>query len=181
MKRVLIALAVLFSLILCGICTWQWQREHMFRKAISELETDLRREFKERQEAEQKAEDYAKEIDRLTTLRKDIEAKLLDATEEIEQRIQDQAWRGLSIAVLMNEVVRASGGLEAYKELADKGADAVKQRNEEVTAQNAAIEKANAQLKQLVAERDDAVNKLNAKIREFNDLVEKYNKVSGGR
>jgi len=42
----------------------------------------------------------------------------------------------------------------------------------------AAIEKQNAQLKQLATERDNAINQLNARTREFNELAEKYNKLA---
>ena len=50
-----------------------------------------------------------------------------------------------------------------------------------MTAQNAAIEKANANIKQLVEERDSAITKLNARVQEYNELVEKYNKLAKER
>ena len=40
------------------------------------------------------------------------------------------------------------------------------------------IEKANTQIKQLLSERDEAITKLNARTIEFNELVEKNNKLS---
>jgi uncharacterized protein YdcH (DUF465 family) len=43
------------------------------------------------------------------------------------------------------------------------------------------MEKQNELLKQLVQERNDAIAKLNARTREFNELVEKYNKLTKSR
>jgi hypothetical protein len=57
----------------------------------------------------------------------------------------------------------------------------LKDHNAAVTAQNSAIEKQNALLKQLANERDTAIEKLNARTREFNELVEKYNKLGKER
>jgi hypothetical protein len=66
--------------------------------------------------------------------------------------------------------------MAALKQVAGQGTEAIQKRNAEVSAQNAAIEKANSQIKQLLRERDEAILKLNARTKEFNELVEKYNK-----
>ncbi|MES2597791.1 MAG: hypothetical protein V4662_20835 [Verrucomicrobiota bacterium] len=176
MKRALISLLVLISLALCGICVFQWQREFRLRATIDHLSNLLIAENKLRVAAEEKVEQYGREIERLNTLRKEIEVRLLDGTEQIQLLTDDQAARGFSIAVLMNETIRSSNELEAYKRLAGQGNDALKKHNDTVTAQNSAIEKANAQLKQLVKERDEAITQLNARTQEFNELVQKYNK-----
>lgn len=181
MKRTLTALLVLISLGLCAICVVQWQREFRLRETIGELRSKLVAENKLRVDAEQKVEEYGREIERLNSLRAEIESKLLTTTEELRDRTVDQGARGYSIAVIMNEAIRTSSELEAIEKLAGKGTEAIKQRNAEVTAQNAAIEKANAQIKQLVGERDEAITKLNARILEFNELTEKYNKLGKSR
>ncbi|MCX6855797.1 MAG: hypothetical protein NTV80_12930 [Verrucomicrobia bacterium] len=178
MKRFLLALIVLFSLGLCVVCVLQWQREALLRERIVDLVKQLEAENKLRFVAEQKVHEYGQEIERLEGLRAEIESKLLDATEDLRDRTVDQTARGYSIAVIMNEALRASSDLEAYQQLAGKGTDALKKRNSEVNAQNEAIEKANAAIKQLASERDEAITKLNARIQEFNELAEKYNKLS---
>jgi chromosome segregation ATPase len=178
MKRFLLALIVLFSLGLCLVCLLQWHREALLRGRIVELVKHLETENKLRFTAEQKVHEYSQEIERLEGLRAEIESKLLDATEDLRDRTVDQSARGFSIAVIMNEALKASSDLTAYQQLAGKGSDALKQRNSEVSAQNAAIEKANALIKQLASERDEAITKLNARIQEFNELTEKYNKLS---
>jgi chromosome segregation ATPase len=178
MKRILLALLVLISLSLCGICVLQWQREARLRARIITLVNQLEAENKLRIQAEQKVQEYAREIERLNSLRAEIESKLLTTTEELRDRTVDQTARGYSIAVIMNEAIRTRSELVAIEKLAGKGTEAIKQRNEEVTAQNTAIEKANTQIKQLLSERDEAITKLNARTIEFNELVEKYNKLS---
>ncbi len=177
MKRVLQTLLVLMVVSLCGICVVQWQREARLRGRIGELVSQLEAENKLRVQAEQKVEEYGKEIERLNGLRSEIESKLLTTTEELRDRTVDQLARGYSIAIHMNEGIRATSELAAYKELAGQGSEALKKHNETVTAQNSAIEKANTALKQLAKERDEAISKLNERTKEFNELVEKYNKL----
>lgn len=177
MKRVLISLLVLISLGLCGICLVQWQREHRLRGTLSDLRAALITENKLRIEAEAKVEQYGQEIGRLSAVRREIESRLVDLTEEVHHLTQDQAARGYSIAVLMNEALRSGQELAASKKIAGQGGDLLKKHNETVNAQNSAIEKANSQLRQLAKERDEAVIRLNDRTREFNELVEKYNKL----
>lgn len=177
MKVFLFSLLAVLTLGLCGICLIQWQREFILNATIDELIHQLIAENKIRIEFEEKAFRFEQEITRLTNLRAETERALLDATEKLQQITVDQSARGFSIALLMNEAMAAATELSAYKQLAGKGTDAVKDRNNVVTAQNAAIEKANAALKQLSGERNDLILKLNARTQEFNELVEKYNKL----
>jgi hypothetical protein len=178
MKAFLITFLVVITFGLCAVSVVQWYREARLNRVLEERTRQLVEEHKQRVEFEEKAERFEKEIARITALRAETEAALLAATEEVQQRMADQSSRGVSIAVLMNEAITHKGELDAYKQLAGKGTDAIKERNTEVAAQNAAIEKQNAQLKQLATERDNAINQLNARTQEFNELVEKYNKLS---
>ncbi len=178
MKAFLFSLLTIVVLGLCGLCAVQWHREFILKAKIDELVDQLIAENKLRIEFEEKAMRFEQEIARITNLRAETEAALLDATEKVQLLTADQSARGYSIAVLMNEATTATSELAAYKQLAGRGTDAVKDRNAEVSAQNAAIEKANAALKQLAAERDSAITKLNARVQEYNELVEKYNKLT---
>lgn len=175
MKRFLIVLLALVSLGLCAVCALQWMREYRYRARITELTRLLVEENKKRVEFEEKAQRFEQEIARITTLRAQTEAALLDATEAVQQLTADQSARGFSIAVLSSEFLRADTEARALRELAGQGASAIQQRNEVVAGQNAAIEKANSQLRQLVKERDDAIRQLNTRTSEYNALVEKYN------
>jgi uncharacterized coiled-coil DUF342 family protein len=80
--------------------------------------------------------------------------------------------------VLASEQLRAAAELAALRDLAGQGAEAVRDRNNLVSEQNSAIEKANAELRRLAGERDDAIRRLNDRTREFNELVEKYNELA---
>lgn len=62
MKRVLLALLILLSLGLCGICLVQWQREFRLRATISDLRTALVAENKLRIEAEAKVGNTARRL-----------------------------------------------------------------------------------------------------------------------
>ena len=178
MKRFLLTLLVLISLGLCAIIFAQWQREHRLITERDDLARQLAEENRKRVEFEEKALRYEIEIARLTDLRAQTEAALLDATEQVQALIFDQAARGYSIAVLINEHLRSSAELTALRDLAGQGAEAVRDRNSLVSEQNSVIEKANTELRRLAGERDDAIRRLNERTREFNELVEKYNELA---
>lgn len=178
MKRVLLSLLVLISLGLCAVSVEQWRREHRLRMALADLSRQLAEENRKRVEFEEKALRFELEIARLTELRAQTEAALLDATEQVQALIRDQSARGYSIAVLAGEHLNAAAELAALRDLAGQGAEAVKERNTLVSEQNDAIEKANADLRRLAGERDDAIRQLNERTRDFNELVEKYNELA---
>ncbi|MDI1313473.1 hypothetical protein [Prosthecobacter sp.] len=178
MKRLLTTLVVLISLGLCVVCLVQWEREARLRGHILDLVKRLEAENAMRIDAERKVREYEKEIARLTELRIEMEAKLIAVSREYSQLSADSTARGISIAVYMREVAQMQHGLEATQAAFGKGTEALKGHNDVVTTQNSAMEKQNELLKQLVEERNDAITKLNARTREFNELVEKYNKLA---
>ncbi|TDU72863.1 hypothetical protein EI77_01329 [Prosthecobacter fusiformis] len=178
MKAFLFFLLSLIVLGLCGICIVQWKREFVLNERIEELTAQLIAENELRIQAEEKGLRLEQEIARITTLRAETESALLDATEQVQLLTVDQTSRGYSIGIWMNDARTAKAELAAYKQLAGKGTDALKDRNSEVSAQNTAIEKANDTIKQLASERDSAITKLNTQVREYNALVEKYNKLA---
>ncbi|MCF7785465.1 MAG: hypothetical protein K9N47_05040 [Prosthecobacter sp.] len=178
MKRLLTTLLVLISLGLCAVCLVQWKREARLRDHIQDLVKRLKDENALRIDAERRVREYEKEIARLTELRAEVEAKLVEVTREYNNLSADSVARGITIAIYMRELMQMQRGLEATQLAFGKGADAIKSHNSVVTTQNSAMEKQNELLKQLVDERNDAISKLNARTREFNDLVEKYNKLA---
>lgn len=181
MKRLLTTLLVLVTLGLCAVCVVQWVREERLRGHIADLAKRLEAENTARVEAERKAAEYEKEIERLTALRAEIEAKLLATTEELTLVGNDSVARGITLSLFLNELVQTQARLAAAESVAGKGASALKEHNASVTAQNATITKQNEMLKQVAAERDAAIEKLNARTKEFNELVEKYNKLAKSR
>ena len=181
MKRLLTTLLVVISFGLCAVCLVQWQRETRLRGHIQDLVKRLEAENTLRIEAERKVREYEKEIARLTELRAEVEAKLVEVTREYNDLSKDSVARGITIAIYMRELMQLQHGLEATRNAFGKEAEAIKNHNSVVTTQNSAMEKQNEMLKQLVAERNDAIAKLNARTREFNELVEKYNKLAKSR
>lgn len=181
MKRLLTTLLVLVALGLCVVCVVQWQREARLRGHITDLVKRLEAENAARVEAERKVREYEKEIERLSELRAEVETKLVEVTREYNELSADSVFRGITIAVYMRELRQLQHGLEATQLAFGKGSEALKEHNTAVTAQNSAIEKQNEMLKQLARERDAAIEKLNARTIEFNEVVEKYNKLAKDR
>ena len=181
MKRLLSTLLVIVTLGLCAVCVVQWVREERLRGHIADLAKRLEAENTARVEAERKAAEYEKEIERLTILRAEVEAKLLTATQELTEMGADSVARGYTLAFFLNELVQTEAKLAAMENAVGKGTEALKDHNASVTAQNATITKQNELLKQLAAERNTAIEKLNARTKEFNELVEKYNKLAKSR
>lgn len=150
-RPLLIALGTLLAS-LCGLCIFQWKRESDFRAAILDLSTRLHGKSQALSEAEARIETLQTEITRIETLRADTEAKYLATLDELRPLQLDWTARGHTIFALSQYAAAAE-------------------------SQNDAIAKQNELLKQLASERDAAIEKLNARTREFNALTEKYNKL----
>lgn len=178
MKRLLTTLLIFVSLGLCAVCIVQWEREARLRGHILDLVKRLEAENAMRIDAERKVREYEKEIARLTELRAEVEARLVEVSRECADLSKDSTARGISIAIYMREVAQMQHGLEVTQRAFGKGTEAIKGHNDVVSTQNSAMEKQNELLKGLVEERNSAIAKLNARTREFNELVEKYNKLA---
>lgn len=151
MNRLLtIALAAILA-ILCGLCLWQWKREADFRAAIAGFSGQLDAEKQAHGQSRQRLAMLEAEIARLTKLREDTEAQYLTTLAELRALQPDWIARGLTSEILSRLAAAAFA----------------------VESQNAAIARQNELLKQVTAERDDAIQKLNARTRELNALTEK--------
>lgn len=181
MKRLLIFLLVLVSLGLCAVSVEQWRREARLRAAIEDLIKKLQAENLAKVEALRKVREYEMEIERLTALRAEVEAKLVEMTHDFNRLTGDNVARGITIAIYMLHLNQSQIGLEAARTALGQGSDAIKDRNTVVAGANETITQQNAMLKKLAAERDAAIEKLNAQTRDYNELVEKYNKLAKER
>lgn len=181
MKRVLIFLLVVISLGLCGVCLVQWKREADLIGHIEDLIKKLEAENAAKVEAQRKVREYEREIERINALRAEVEAKLVEVTRELNLLTTDNVARGITIAIYMLELNHAQAGFESARIALGQGADAIKDRNTAVAGQNDTIQQQNAMLKKLADERDSAIEKLNARTRDYNELVEKYNKLAKER
>ena len=155
MNRALtITLAAILTL-LCGLCLWQWKREAEFRAEILDVNHKLAAENKARNEALLRIAGLEGEVQRISKLRDDTEAKYLATLAELRALQSDWLARARTIEGL-SRLAAAAPAAES---------------------QNDAIAKQNELLKKLAAERDEAIQKLNARTRELNAVTEKYNKV----
>ena len=140
---------------LCGLCVWQWKREAEFRSALRDLSGRLDAETRAHGEARARIAVLEGEVQRVEKLRSDTEAKYLAAVEELRGLQVDWQARALTIDILS----RAAAAGEASE------------------TQSALIAKQNEMLRKVAAERDDAIQKLNARTRELNSVTEKYNRL----
>ena len=152
MKRLLTTLLVVIALGLCAVCIVQWQREARLRGHITELVKRLEAENALRIKAERKVREYEKEIARLTELRAEVEAKLVEVTREYNDLSRDSVARGITIAVYMRELMQTQANFATAQSALGQGSNVMKEHNAAVTAQNSAIEKQNELLKQLARE-----------------------------
>jgi len=178
MKRLLIILLGLISLGLCALSVVQWEREARLRGHITDLIKRLEAENAAKVEALRKVREYEREIERINTLRAEVEAKLVEVTREFNGLTIDNIARGITIAIYMLELNQSQHGVIAARGALAQEATAITDRNTAVAGQNTLIDKQNTMLKELAQERDNAISKLNARTRELNDLVEKYNKLA---
>ena len=159
------------TLALCAVCVAQWAREASFRARMNELERDLAGPGRLRAEAVAQAEVFTQEIERLTTLRADTEARLLEMTARVQELEQANRPRDEKLAALESEVMQLRDEAGAAREALARSTAAVAGQNSAVEEHNAIIEKASTQLKKVTAERDEAIEKLNARTRAYNELV----------
>ena len=150
MKITPVLLLIIVSLGLCVVSVAQWRREADFRQRLAEAAAQVKAESAARLEAVEKAGAYEKEIARLTQLRADTEARLVETNDAL---------------------------VAARKQL-EGASEAIGERAREVGAHNAAVTEANRRLQEVTAERDRAVEELNQRTRAYNELMVKYNKLA---
>jgi cell division protein ZapA (FtsZ GTPase activity inhibitor) len=149
-RALTIALAAVLAA-LCGLCLWQWKREADFRAAIAGLAGQLDAGERAHAESRRRITALEAELSRIHKLRDDAERQYLSTLAELRDLQPDWIARGLTSDALSRLAAAASA----------------------VESQNAAIARQNELLKQVTAERDDAIQKLNARTRELNALTEK--------
>ena len=140
---------------LCGLCVWQWKREADFRSAHAEVSARLTAESKSLGESRARVAVLEGEVQRIEKLRADTEARFLEAATALKTLEADWQARALTIDILSRAAAAVS-------------------RSE---GQGELIAKQNELLKKVAAERDDAIQKLNARTRDLNAVTEKYNRL----
>ncbi|HSI64574.1 MAG TPA: hypothetical protein VLE43_15705 [Candidatus Saccharimonadia bacterium] len=171
-------LGILFGLLvlgMCGLCAKQWVRETELRTSLKEVEVLLDEERDKRHDLEEKLAAWEKEIKQLTQRIDEQGLKIAAQEQEAVATRQLLATETARADQLQKKLSATSSGMEQSKEAIETQNAAVTAQNEAIKKQNATIEKQNQMLKDLATERDGAVEKLNTRTKEFNELMEKYN------
>jgi chromosome segregation ATPase len=170
MKNFLQNMLICLALALCGLCAWQWYVQTLLHNQGEALQLTLSRQAAEIQGYTNSIKNMDAEIAGLSTRVNELkQAAMTNEQAALEQ--QNEIFRlHTSGEVMSNEIA-------GYKVVVDKLDARLKATSEGIVKQNDAIKK-------LIAERDDAIKKCNASIKErnalagkYNDLVEHFNKL----
>ena len=161
MKNFLQHLLIVLAMGLCGLCAWQWC-----------IQTRLRLEGESLQ---QTVFTQGADIQHYTNSIKNMDAEIAGLSTRINELKQAAATHELTTLEQKRELIRLRSSSEVmsneivqYREIVDKLEAKIKEASEGILKQNGAI-------KQLAAERDDAIQKYNDSIKERNALAEKFN------
>ena len=154
-------LLILLALALCGLCAWQWYVQTLLHSEGTELQNTI---FKQATEIE----DYTNSI-------KNMNSEIAGLSTRINELKQASMTNDQADSRQKREILRlrSSGGamsneIVQYKDMVDKFAAKLKEASDGITKQNDAI-------KELAAERDNAIRKYNDSVKDRNALAEKYN------
>lgn len=152
---------IVLALGLCGLCAWQWYGQTVQRNQMESMNQLLNQKIAAIQ-------DYTNSIHTLDNQVAQMDAHIteLKGTIKTNEDIILNQKRQMNGMEATNEVM--SSEIEQYKVGVKKLEDKLKEAFDGIQKQNDAI-------KVLVSQRDDFVEKLNASIKERNNIVSNYN------
>lgn len=154
-------LLIILAVCLCGLCAFQWYGQTFQRKAIEKLDQVV-------YDKSVAIRDYTNSIATLNHQVSDLDAGLTDLRNEARtnsQKIAAQE-RELDEMAVTNEVF--TNEIAQYK-------DAVGLLTNRLNDAYAGIQKQNAAIKDLAAQRDEFVQKYNDEVKDRNNVVSNYN------
>ena len=154
-------LLLVLALGLCGLCAWQWYEQTVQRTTIQ----SLNRMVYDRDAAIQ---NYTNSIATLNHQVSQMDASLTEMKAEAETNKQFIVSQKAEIVQLQFANENFTNEIAQYK----AGVDALEAKLKEAYAD---IDKQNAAISNLVAERNDLVQKYNDEVKDRNDIVAKYN------
>jgi chromosome segregation ATPase len=156
MKNPLQNLLVILALGLCALCAWQWYGQVQQRKEMTGLaQTNYDQSVA--------IQGYTNSINVMDKQMAQMDARITELKDTIRTNNVEMSSLREESAQLMTKVAQYSNTVEALNAQ-------IKIANENIVRQNEA-------LKNLVAERDQYVGRLNDMIKERNDVVVKYNEL----
>ncbi|MFN7139895.1 MAG: hypothetical protein ACK4UN_11210 [Limisphaerales bacterium] len=163
MKKFLVSLLIVCSLVLCGFVAFQWLREARLRADVQKLTIESHSKTESIANLEGSIKTLQNEISRLDALK----TELTEATKTQRQEISE----------MRIELRKVAGENENLSQQVDSYKDALTQANENIRRQNEGIEKQNSELKRMVEERNEAILKQNEVVHRYNELVKQFNEV----
>ena len=164
MKNLQQNLLIIFALALCGLCAWQWYGQTLQRNQVDSLNEMLSQKLAAIQQ-------YTNSIHVMDGQIAQMDAHVTELKGTIktnEEMIVDQK-RELNRLDATNETLTLEIG--EYKDGVQKLQQKLKEAYDGIQKQNDAI-------KELTAQRDEFVQKLNASVKDRNDVVAKYNELA---
>ena len=172
MKNFQLNLLIVLALGLCGLCARQWYEQTIQRNAIQTLNQLVYEKNAAIQSYTNSIATLNHQVNQMDTRLTEIKAAAATNEQLIISQKAEMAQLQFANANLTNEVVQ-------YKQ----AVDALESKLKEVYA---GIDKQNEAITNLVAQRNDLVQKYNDEVKDRNNIVEKYNALvkqvqSGGK
>ena len=161
MKNFQVNLFIIVAIGLCGLCAWQWYEQTVQRVTIQ----SLNRMVYDRDAAIQ---GYTNSLATLNHQVNQMDASLSQMKAEAVTNEQLIISQKAEIAQLLFANENATNEIAQYK----AGVDALEAKLKEAYA---GIDKQNGAISNLVAQRNDLVQKYNDEVKDRNDIVAKYN------
>jgi chromosome segregation ATPase len=154
-------LLIVLALALCGLCVYQWYDQTQQRTEIEGLTRTLYRKA-------EAIQGYTNSIATMDRQIAQMDARLTALKEEtktnaavVARQQRDLNHLETTSAGLTNEIVASKKAVETLEKKLKEAYDG--------------IEKQNAALKELAAQRDEFITKYNNSVKDRNDVVSKYN------
>jgi chromosome segregation ATPase len=163
MKNFQVNLLIILALALCGLCVWQWYGQTVQRNQIQ----TLNRMVYDRAAAIQS---YTNSIATLNHQVNQMDGRLTEIKAAAATNQQLVISQKAEIAQLQFANENLTNEIVQYKQ----AVDALEAKLKEVYA---GIDKQNEAISNLVAQRNDFVQKYNDEVKDRNNIVEKYNEL----
>jgi chromosome segregation ATPase len=164
MKNFQVNLFIVLALGLCGLCAWQWYEQTVQRTTIQ----SLNRMVYNRDAAIQ---NYTNSIAALNHQVNQMDASLTEMKAETATNQQLIISQKAQIEQLQFANENATNEIAQYR----AGVDALEAKLKEAYA---GIDRQNTAISNLVAQRNDLVQKYNDEVKDRNNIVEKYNELA---
>lgn len=154
-------LLIVFALVLCGLCTYQWNRETQDRERIRAL---IQTNYQHNVEIQ----NYTNTIRRMDTQINELDQKIL----ELKAAVRTNDAIILDLRLERSQLNATNDVLARQLQVFTS---AFQQATNQLGEAYQNIGKLNDMVKEVAGQRDDLVKQLNQAITERNDLVKQYN------